>query len=192
MKISRSRHARHTNAEKKTRRMNLWRHICSFLLLLLAAIPMLGGGVRAMWVIPAAVCICMNEDVYVSMAAGVVAGLLIDFTTGAVLCANAMYLAVVCTFISLLFRQFFKRRFVSYIGITALCVFLRAGGSYLMTQVLFQVEDREILWHDVLLPSCLWTLPVAVVIYLAFLPVSRLLTRRVKSMDAAAIHREGA
>ena len=67
-----------TSAEKKKRRMNLGRQVLSILLLLLCGIPMLGGGVQALGVIPAAICISMNEDVYFSMFAGVLSGLMMQ------------------------------------------------------------------------------------------------------------------
>ena len=81
---------RRTSSEQRTRRRNLIRKALSILLLLLCAVPMLGGGLQPLWVIPAAVCICMNEDLYFCMAAGVIAGLAIDLACGSILGVNSI------------------------------------------------------------------------------------------------------
>lgn len=180
-----------TGTEKKIRRMNFWRRVLSILFLLICAIPMFGGGVQAIWVIPAAICISMNDEEYFSMLVGVLAGWLTDFACGSIFCANALFLVVCCTFTSLLFRTLLRRTFLNFFAITMVCTFLRAGLSFLLTQVLFRTEGREIVWSQVLLPSCLLTLLAAVLVYLLYLPIAKFLTKRVKSIDAAAIHREG-
>ena len=179
-----------TSAEKKKRRMNLGRQVLSIVLLLLCGIPMLGGGVQALGVIPAAICISMNEDVYFSMFAGVLSGLMIDLACGGILCANAMFLVCFCTFVSLLFASLLRHTFLNYLLVLIVGTFGRAGIGYLLTQVLFQREGREIYWQNIQIPSCLLTLLAGVVVYWLFLPLNRLLTRQVKSMDAAAIYRE--
>ena len=46
------------------------------------------------------------------------------------------------------------------------------------------------LWQRVLLPSCLLTLAAAVIVYLLYLPCMKLLTKKFRSMDAAAIRRD--
>ena len=74
--------------------------------------------------------------------------------------------------------------------LTALCTFLRAGLTYLLTAVIFSVNGRETLWQRVLLPSCLLTLAAAVIVYLLYLPCMKLLTKKFRSMDAAAIRRD--
>ena len=187
MKINR---ARQTGAEKKTRRKNFWRRVLGILLMLLAAVPMLGGGVQAIWVLPAAVCICMNEDVYFSMFAGLCAGLCIDLACGSPLGANAIYMVCVCTFTSLLFRNLLRRSFLNYLVVTLVSTFLRAGAAYFLTQVLFGKADRAVMWREIYLPSSVLTLIVALPMYLIYLPLTKLLTKQVKSMDAAAIHRD--
>lgn len=187
MKINRG---SQTGTEKKLRRMNFRRRILSILFLFICAVPMFGGGVQAIWVIPAAVCICMYEEEYFSMLIGVLGGWLIDFACGSIFCANAIYLVCFCTFLSLLFRNLLRRTFLNFLAVTMIGTFLRAILSYLMTQVLFQNEGRSYIWSQIHLPSSVLTIFAAILVYLLYLPIARFLTRRVKSMDAAAIHRE--
>lgn len=185
-----SRRIGRTGAEKRTRRMHIARKVLSILLLLLCAVPMMGGGVRALWVIPAVMCICMNEEPYFCMAAGVIAGICIDLACDSPLCANAIFLVCCCTAASVLFSRVFRRSFVNYLGLTLLCVLLRAGVSYGLTVLIHQIQGKEALWNEMLLPSAIGTMVAALPVYLLYLPVSRLLTKRVRSMDAAAVHRE--
>ena len=171
-------------------RRNLLRRVLSLLILLLCAVPMLGGGVHALWVIPAAVCISMNEDLYFCMAGGVIAGLCIDIACGNVLGANAIYMVCFCTLVCLLFEQILRRTFLHYMVLTAACVFLLNILRWILTVGIFRTPGRELLWTDLLIPVSLRTVLAAVPVYLLFLPLSWLLTKHVRSMDAAAIRRD--
>jgi len=179
-----------TRSELRTRRRNLIRMAISMILLLLCWFPMLGGGVQALWTIPAAVCISMNEEMYFCMAAGVAAGFGIDIACGNPLGANAIFLVICCTFICLLFEQILRRSFLHYLILTALCAFLRSGLVYLFSGVLFRTAGREMLWQKILMPSAVRTVLAAVPVYLCYLPLARILTKRVRSMDSAAIRRD--
>ncbi len=179
-----------TRSERRTIRRNFIRKALSIILILLCWFPMLGGGMQPLWTIPAAICISMNEDMYFCMAAGVIGGFGIDIACGNPLGANAIYLVICCTFVCLLFEQILRRSFWHYLVLTAVCAFLRSGLVYLFSSVLFRVSGREVLWQRMLLPSAAWTAAAAVPVYLCFLPLSRLLTSRVRSMDSAAIHRD--
>lgn len=160
------------------------------LLLLLCWFPMLGGGVQALWVIPAAVCISMYEDMYFCWAAGTVGGFGIDIACGAPLGANAIYLVLCCTFVCLLFEQVLRRTALHFFILSAAVGFLHCVISYLLEGWIFRVSGREMLWQRVLFPSFIRTVIAAVPVYLCFLPLTLLLTKRVKSMDAAAVLRD--
>ncbi len=179
-----------TRAEIRVSRRNFFRKLISLLLLLLCIVPMLGGNVQPLWVIPAAVCTAICEDFYFSMLAGIIAGLGIDIACGNVFGANAIYMVLFCTSVTLLFTQLLRPGFFHFFWLTALCTFLRAGLTYLLTAVIFRVDGREMLWQRVLLPSCLLTLAAAVIVYLLYLPCMKLLTKKFRSMDAAAIRRD--
>ena len=181
---------RRTHSERRTLRHDLIRKTASLLILLLCAVPMLGGGTQALCVIPAAVCISMNEDMYSCMAAGVVSGMMIDLACGSPLGLNAIFMVCCCTFICLLFEQILRRSFVHYMILSAACVFLRNALSWLLTYGIYRTEGNRLFWTEVLVPSAVLTVIAAIPIYLLFMPLSRLLTKRVRSMDAAAIRRD--
>lgn len=183
-------HQNHTRAEIRISRRNFLRKTVSILLLLLCIIPMLGGGVQPLWVIPAAICIAAREDFYFSMAAGVIAGFGIDIACNNVLGANAIFMVCFCAAVTFLFTQLLRPGFFNYLWLTALCAFLRAGLLYFLTAAIFRTEGREMLWQTVLLPSSLLTILAAVPVYLLYLPCIKLLTSRVRTMDAAAIRRD--
>ena len=179
-----------TRSEIKESRKRLLRRILGILLLLLCFVPMLGGGVQPLLSIPAAIIISMYDSAYFCMLTGVIAGLEIDLACDHPLGANAMLMVCFCTFVWLLFSQVLRPGFFYYLLLTACCALLRAGIEYLVTGVLFQAEGREVLWQQTLLPSFLYTVICAVPVFLLYLPCIRLLTRRVKSMDAAAVRRD--
>lgn len=179
-----------TGSEKKARRRNVLRMTVSYLLLLVCAVPMFGGRVQPLSVIPALFCIIMREDLYFTAFCSVTAGFLIDSACGSVLGANAVFLLICSVFAWLLFSQLLRRRFLSYFLLTAACILLRCCTSYLCTQVLMRVPDRGVLWRTVLLPSAGLTLLTALPVYLLYLPFAKHLTRQVRSMDAAAVRRD--
>ena len=179
-----------TRSEQRTARRNFFRKTLSLLLLLLCVFPMLGGGLQPLWVIPAAICISMNEDMYFCMAAGVIAGLSMDLACNTTLGINAMFMVIACTAVCLLFEQILRRTFLHYFVLTAVLIFLHSALRYLVTVGIFRIEGKELFWRNILFPSALLTLAAAVIVYLLYLPLSRLLTKRVRSMDAAAIRRD--
>ena len=179
-----------TRSEVRTRRRDLLRKTVCLLLLLLCVFPMLGGNVQPLWVIPAAVFIAMHEDYYFVLFTSVIAGLSIDLSCGTVLGANAIYTVCFCTGVTLLFSQLLRPGFFHFLWLTALCAFLRAGLQYLLTAAIFRADGREALWMHILLPSAAMTVITAIIVYLLYLPCTKLLTKRVRSMDAAAIRRD--
>ena len=181
---------RRTRSEQKTLRHNFIRKTVSLLIMLLCAVPMLGGGTQALCVIPAAVCISMNEDMYFCMAAGVISGMAIDLACGSPLGLNAIYMVCCCTFICLLFEQILRRNFIHYMLLSAACVFLRNALSWLLTYGIYRTQDNKLFWTEVLVPSAVLTVLAAIPIYLIFMPLARLLTKHVRSMNAAAIRRD--
>ncbi len=181
---------RRTRSELRTIRRNFIRQTISLLLLLLCIIPMLGGGLQPLWVIPAAVCISMNENLYFCMAAGVIAGFGIDLACGSILGVNAIFMVLACTAVCLLFEQILRRTFLHYMVLLAAIVFLHSILRYLLNVGIFRTAGRELFWSEILVPASLLTVLAAVVVYLLYLPLSRLLTKRVRSMDAAAIRRD--
>ena len=181
---------RRTRSEQRTLRRNFIRKTASLLILLLCAVPMLGGGVHALWVIPAAVCISMNEDMYFCIAGGVAAGFCIDLACGNALGTNAIYMVCFCTLVNLLFEQILRRSFLHYMVLSAACAFLHSILRWVLTVGIFRTEGRELLWQGLLIPVAVRTVIAAVPVYLLYLPLSRLLTKRVRSMDAAAIRRD--
>lgn len=181
---------RRTSSEQRTRRRNFIRKALSLLLLVLCIIPMLGGGLQPLWVVPAAVCICMNEDLYFCMTAGVIAGFGIDLACDSILGVNAIYMVIFCTAVCLLFEQILRRSFLHYFVLTAAGVFLHCGLRYLLTVGIFRTSGREEFWSRLLIPAALLTMLAALLVYVLYLPLNRLLTKRVRSMDAAAIRRD--
>ncbi len=178
-----------TIAEKRTGRRNVLRMVLGVILLLLSAVPMLGGGVCALWTIPAAMCICMYEKPGFCMAAGVIGGLAIDFACGYPLGANAIFMVCFCTAASLLFAHLLAPGFLHYLFVTAVCTLLRSGIQYGLSVYFFHPGEGNVLWTEVLWPSAKKTMLAAFVIYLLYLPAAKLLNRRVHSMDAAAVQR---
>ncbi len=169
-----------TRSEQRAIRRNFIRKTLSLLLLLLCAVPMLGGRVQPLWVIPAVMCIAMREDLYFTMGASVLAGFCIDLACGSVLGVNSIFLVCWTTFVVLLFEQILRRSFLHYIWLTAAGTFLHALLRYFLKAVIYQTVGRELLWKTVLLPSALLTVAAALIVYVLYLPLMRLRPKRAR------------
>lgn len=179
-----------SRSEVKTARRNAWRMLLSFVLLLICAVPMLGGHVQPLPVIPAVICIAMNEEFGFTTFCAAAAGLLIDISCGNLLGANAIFLVIAAAAVWLLFTDLLRRGFLHWLLLTAAAVFLRAGLALALPMLMTRSTDRTVLWGAILLPSCILTMLTALIVYVLYLPCGKLLTKRVRSMDAAAIRRD--
>lgn len=176
-----------TRSETKESRKRFVRRVLGILLLLLCYVPLLGGGIQPLLPIPAAIVLSMYDGAYFGMLAGVIAGLEIDLACDHPLGANAMLMVCFCTFVWLLFSQVLRPSFLYFLLLTACCTLIRAGIEFLVTGVIFQAEGREVFWQDTLFPAAWRTIIGALPVYLLYLPCIRLLTKRVKSMEAAVL-----
>jgi len=176
-----------TRSEIKESRKRFLRRVLGIMLLLLCYVPLLGGGIQPLLPIPAAIVISMYDGAYFCMLTGVIAGLEIDLACNHPLGSNAMLMVCFCTFVWLLFSQVLRPNFLYYLLLAACCALMRAGIEFLVTGVIFQAEGRSVFWQDTLFPSVWRTILAAVPIYLLYLPCIRLLTKRVRSMEAAVL-----
>ncbi len=172
-----------TRAERSRRRRSVLRMVISTVLLLLTAVPMLGGHIQPLPVIPALVCIAMNEDLYFSMFCGVLAGFLTDIACGSYLGANAIFDVLFVTVLWLLFTQLLHRGFLHFLWLTAAGTFLHAALRCLFAVLTTNGQGGGALWRAVLLPSALLTMLTALLVYVLYLPCGRLLNRRVRTME---------
>ena len=179
-----------TRSERRTARRNYLRMALSLILLLLWAVPMFGGRVQPLPVIPALICIAMNEEFGFVIFCASAAGLLTDLACRYPLGATAIYFVIACAAVWLLFAELLRRGFLYWLLLTAVCTFLHAFLVWVLPLVSQSAAERSVLWTTVLLPSAGWTLLFALPVYLCYLPCGRLLTRRVRTMDAAAIRRD--
>ena len=159
--------------------------VLSWLLLLLTALPMFGGGVQPLPVIPALVCIAVQEDLYFSMFCAVTAGFLTDIACGSYLGANAIFFVLFVTVLWLLFTQILRRSFWYFLLMTAAGTFLHAALRSVIILLFSHDHSVGAVWPQTLLPSACLTMLSALIVYVLFLPCGRLLGRRVRSMDAA-------
>lgn len=127
-----------------------------------------GNYTKALYLIPAAVCIAMSEGVLVSCFEGAFCGLLLDISCEKLFCSNAIFMACACVCVSLLFTHLLRHNIINALIVTALAALAQGGLDYLFYYFMWGYPDHAVILHHILLPCILYTLIATVPIYLIF------------------------
>ncbi len=155
--------------KKQLTTMTVLRWICYFILMALSyVLQCTGTGSGALWTIPAAIMIAMNEGEITAAAVGAVSGLLIDHACGKLLGASGSLMLCCCVLASLLFTHLLRPNFLNVIFLTAFSSFLITLFDYFFSYFMWNYEDAELVLLQIELPSTLWTIFAACILYLPF------------------------
>ena len=125
-----------------------------------------GSFVKPLLLIPAALCISVNEDELISACTGVLCGLLTDISCGRLLGYNAVFLVAACVFSSLLFVNLLRRNIINVFIVTSVIVFLHGGLDYFLYYVIWSSdENTSLIYYDIILPSCIMTSVSTLLLY---------------------------
>ena len=125
-----------------------------------------GSSVKPLLLIPLSLCIASHTGELQAMATGAVCGLLLDFACGKLLGFNAFLLVIFCVLISLLYRYFLRQKLLNMLFLTAVCTLIQGYIDYLLYYAVWGHEDVELIWQNVIFPSCLMTTASSLIFYL--------------------------
>ena len=128
--------------------------------------------------VPLAVGIAVNNNIYASAVTGAICGFLIDICCGKLFGYNAVILTVFCIAANLVFELYLKDRFINYFIITAAAAFLQCWLDYKFYYQIWDYEYVGRIFRKVSMKVWLYTVISSVFVFLVLKLVNRLLTPR--------------
>lgn len=155
------------------------RWIIYYLLIFISFIIMTSGTLyKPILLVPLAVGIAVNNNIYASAVTGAICGFLIDICCGKLFGYNAVILTVFCIAANLVFELYLKDRFINYFIITAAAAFLQCWLDYKFYYQIWDYEHVGRIFRKVSMKVWLYTVISSVFVFLALKLVNRLLMPR--------------
>lgn len=107
-----------------------------------------GTFLKPVILVPIALYIAVNNNIYASAVTGTVCGLLIDISCGKLFGYNAILLTVFCVLVSLLFEFYLRDKFVSFIFVSAVVSYIQCLLDYKFYYQIWKYEDTEIIFRE--------------------------------------------
>lgn len=124
-----------------------------------------GNFVKPLLLIPAAICISVNENELTAACTGVLCGLLTDIACDRLFGYNAIILVICCTAVSWLFSNILRRSMINVFILTAVAVFAQGFTDYLLYYLIWSSNDVSVIYTDIILPSCIMTSVSSLLLY---------------------------
>ena len=170
---------RSTREQRIFRFKTTLRWIIYYLLIFLCFIIMTSGTLyKPVLLVPLAIGIAVNNNMYGSAVTGAVCGFLTDICCGKLFGYNAVILAFFCIAVNLLFELYLKDRFINYMIMTTVASFLQCWLDYKFYYQIWGYENVGRIFRRVSLKIWLYTVISAVFIFLVLKLVNRLLMPR--------------
>jgi len=153
---------------------------------------MSGRLMKPVLLIPAAICVAMNTGELQAAFTGALCGLLMDIACGNIFGYNAVILTIACTFTSLMFINYLRKKFMNFIVITFFSALISGILDYVFYYSIWDYENKEIIFHKITMPVFAYTIISAVPVYLVFMLINRFFMPRhhLSITEAIKINRE--
>jgi len=150
-----------------------------YLLIFISFIIMTSGTLyKPILLVPLAVGIAVNNNIYASAVTGAICGFLIDICCGKLFGYNAVILTVFCIAANLVFELYLKDRFINYFIITAAAAFLQCWLDYKFYYQIWDYQHVGRIFRKVSMKVWLYTVISSVFVFLVLKLVNRLLMPR--------------
>ena len=146
-----------------------------FIIFLSFTVMTSGSWTKPVLLVPAALCIAMNNDLMASAYTGAFCGLLIDIACGRLLGFNAVVMTVFCVAMTLIFELYLRKKFINYIVTAAAMTFLQCWLDYKFFYEIWGYSDVERIFTNVTLKVWLYTVISSVVMYIVFRIINNIL-----------------
>ncbi|SEH41302.1 rod shape-determining protein MreD [Ruminococcus flavefaciens] len=152
------------------------RWLLYYLLIFLSFIIMTSGTLyKPILLVPLAIAISINNNIYGSAATGAFCGFLIDICCGKLFGYNAVILAFFCILTNLVFELYLKNRFINYLMITAVVSYIQCWLDYKFYYQIWDYENVGRIFVRVSLRVWAYTVISAFFMYLLVKLVNKLL-----------------
>lgn len=146
-----------------------------FIIFLSFTVMTSGSWTKPVLLVPAALCIAMNNDLMASAYTGAFCGLLIDIACGRLLGFNAVVMTVFCVAMTLIYELYLRKKFINFILTSAAMTFLQCWLDYKFFYEIWGYADVERIFTNVTLKVWLYTVISSVVMYVIFKIINNIL-----------------
>ncbi|MBP5579993.1 MAG: rod shape-determining protein MreD [Ruminococcus sp.] len=152
------------------------RWIIYYLLIFAGFIIMSSGTLyKPVLLVPLAIGIAVNNNIYASAVTGAVCGFLIDICCGKLFGYNAVILAFFCIAANLVFELYLKDRFINFMIIASAAAYIQCWLDYKFYYQIWGYEHVHRIFIRVTLRVWIYTVISSVLIYFLLKLVNRLL-----------------
>lgn len=125
-----------------------------------------GTMLKPILLIPAALCIAVNNDQVGSAVTGAICGFLTDISCGKLFGYNAVVLTFFCILTSLLFEMYLRNRFINVFLTTAVVSFIQGCLDFKFYYEIWNYDGVERIFTKITIPVWALTLISTIFIYL--------------------------
>ena len=137
-----------------------------------------GTWTKPILLVPAALCIAVNNDLMASAFTGAVCGFLIDVGCGRLFGYNAVLLTVFCVAVSLLFELYLRDKFINFFWINAVVSFIQCCLDFEFYYNIWKYDHAEMIFCGKTLKVWAYTVIASAFVYLLFKLVNNKLMPR--------------
>ena len=137
-----------------------------------------GTWTKPILLVPAALCIAVNNDLMASAFTGAVCGFLIDVGCGRLFGYNAVLLTVFCVAVSLLFELYLRDKFINFFWINAVVSFIQCCLDFEFYYNIWQYDHAEMIFYEKTLKVWAYTIISSLFVYLVFRLINKKLMPR--------------
>ena len=167
---------RSTREQQILRVKTALRWLVYYLLIFLSFIIMTSGTLyKPILLVPLAIGIAINNNIYCAAVTGAVCGFLTDISCGKLFGYNAVILAFFCIAANLVFELYLRDRFINFMMITAVVSYIQCRLDYKFYYQMWGYENVSRIFVRVSLRVWIYTVISAVFIYIVLKLVNRLL-----------------
>ena len=88
---------------------------------------------------------------------------------------NAIILTIICTFVSLMYSNYLRKKFINFLSITTLSALISSMLDYVFYYSIWDYENVETIFDTVIMPVFAFTVISAIPVYLIFMLINKFL-----------------
>lgn len=149
-----------------------------------------GTWLKPLILIPTAIYISINNNLFASAFTGAICGFLIDTACGKLFGYNAIILTISCIMVSLLFEFYFRNKFVTFIAISAVVSYIECWLDYKFYYEIWNYDNIEIIFTEYTLKVWAYTVISSVFVSLLLKLINHFLMPKTHFTIEETIKRE--
>lgn len=152
------------------------RWVLYYVVILICFLIMVSGtSLKPVLLVPAALAIAVNNNMYASAVTGAICGFLIDISCDKLFGYNAVVLTFFCILTTLLYELYLRPKFANFMLITAAASYIQCRLDYKFYYQMWNYENVERIFTRYTLRIWVYTVAASLIVYLVISLINKLL-----------------